>query len=272
MSVNRRSLAALLFGALLVVAIGTNAFAQSTWDQIQERNSIRLGVASSDPWYFQDPLTNQWDGLGVRLGQALAEDLGVALELVETSYGNAPAALQSGRIDVMFVLDATEERKQTVDFIEGPLFRYSLAVLHHDSLVVETWDDVDNPDLNVGVTLGTSIDTRLTELLNEANLSRYPSNDETVASFQSGRSDVVSMFAPALTALQLRVGIGTITEPEPKIVAETSAGYPREADSEWGTYLTETLGQFYENGTTARLYREYLESRGIDPDSVPGLQ
>src|SRR5690554_1327432 len=139
--------------ATLLLAVAATGLAQSTWDGIQQRGSIRLGVASSDPWYFQDPLTGQWDGLGVRLGRALADDLGVELELVETSYGNAPAALQAGRIDVMFVLDATEERKQTVDFIEGPLFRYSLAVLHHDSLVVETWDDVDNPDLNVGVTL-----------------------------------------------------------------------------------------------------------------------
>lgn len=267
----RRNLVAAVLSFLLIAAAGS-AYAQTTWDEVHERGSIRLGVASSDPWYFQDPLSGNWDGLGVRLGQALADDLGVSLELVETSYGNAPAALQSGRIDVMFVLDATEERRQTVDFIDGPLFRYSLAVLHHDGFSAATWDDLNRSDVNLGVTLGTSIDTRLTELLTEASISRYPSNDETVASFQSGRSDVVSMFAPALTALQLRVGIGTISEPEPKIVAETSAGYPREVDSQWGAYLTETLGGFYADGTTARLYQEYLESRGIDPSSVPGLQ
>lgn len=258
--------------ATLLLAVAATGLAQSAWDGIQQRGSIRLGVASSDPWYFQDPLTGQWDGLGVRLGRALADDLGVELELVETSYGNAPAALQAGRIDVMFVLDATEERRQTVDFIDGPLFSYALAVLHREDFDASSWEGLDDPSVNLGVTLGTSIDTRLTQELPNANISRYPSNDETVASFQSGRSDVVSMFAPALTMLQMRVGTGVITVPEPAFVSETSAGFPREEDTRWGDYLNETLGRFYEDGTTARLYEEYLRDRGIDPSRVPGLQ
>lgn len=265
-----RSIVIALFLGLL--AVGSFATAQqSTWDAIMERGSIRLGAASSDPWYFKDPLTNEWDGLGVRLGEALAEDLGVELEIVETSYGNAVAAMQADRIDVMFVLDATPERAESIDFIDGPLFMYSLAVLHDEDFEVTSWDDLDSPDVSIGVTLGTSIDARLTEQLPNASIGRYPSNDETVASFQSGRSDAVAIFAPALTMMQLRIGRGVITLPEPVQSNATSAGFRREEDSRWRDYLNETLSEYYTSGKTQELYEAYLESRGVDPTTVPGL-
>lgn len=263
----------LMLSLVLLFGVGSLAAAQedSTWDAIQERGSIRLGVAPSDPWYFKDPMTNEWDGLGVRLGQALADDLGVDLELVETTYGNAASALQADRIDVMFVLDATPERAESIDFLDAPLFYYSLAVLHDDSTEVTTWDNLNDSDINLGVTLGTSIDSYLTDRLPDASISRYPSNDETVASFQSGRSDVVSMFAPALTMLQQRVGRGVITLPEPVQANPTSAGFRREEDSRWRDYLNETLSGYYESGRTQELYEQYLDSRGIDPTTVPAI-
>ena len=128
-----------------------------------------------------------------------------------------------------------------------------------------------DPGTDLGVTLGTSIDSYVTERLPNANISRYPSNDETVASFQSGRSSVVSMFAPALTMLQQRVGRGVITLPEPVQANPTSAGFRREEDSRWRDYLSETLSGYYEAGKTQELYEQYLESRGIDPTTVPSI-
>lgn len=262
---------ALVLTSLLAWATFATAQNTSTWDAIQERGTLRLGVASSDPWYFNDPMTGEWSGLGVLLGQALADDLGVELETVETSYGNAASALQADRIDIMFVLDKTPERAESIDFLDDPLFYYSLAVLHDEGTDASTWEALNDPSINMGVTLGTSIDSFVTEQLPNANISRYPSNDETVASFQSGRSNVVSMFAPALTMLQLRVGRGVITLPEPVRAVPTSAGFRREEDSRWRDYLNETLSEYYTSGKVQELYEQYLESRGIDPSTVPSL-
>lgn len=270
MSISRHLAILVSILALALFSLAT-AQEQSTWEAIEERGSLRLGVASADPWYFNDPITGEWDGLGVRLGDELASDLGVELEIVETSWANAVAAMQSDRIDIMFVLDATPERAESIEFLDEHLFTYSLAVLHGDGVDASTWEALNDPGVNVGVTLGTSIDRFVTERLAEAEISRYPSNDETVASFQSGRSDVVSMFAPALTMMQLRVGSGTISLPEPVEMVETNAGFRREEDSRWQDYLNETLPELRDSGRIQELYEEYLESRGIDPSSVPAL-
>ena len=55
------------------------------------------------------------------MGKAMAQTLGVKFEPVEVTWGNAIAALQGNKIDIMFMLDATSERKQAADFPEAPL-------------------------------------------------------------------------------------------------------------------------------------------------------
>jgi polar amino acid transport system substrate-binding protein len=101
----------------------------STWDAIKKRGSIRLGVIPSEPWYYKDPSSNEWSGLGVALGKQIADEMGVKLDMVETTWGNAVAALQANQIDVLFVLDATPKRALAIDFIFSPLLYYALSVL-----------------------------------------------------------------------------------------------------------------------------------------------
>ena len=50
--------------------------AQSTWDAIQERGTLRIGVTQAPPWFTKDISSGEWTGgLGVTLGQKMAEAL-----------------------------------------------------------------------------------------------------------------------------------------------------------------------------------------------------
>ena len=76
---------------------------QSTWNAIQERGSLRVGATQAPPWYLKDPQSSASSGLGIAVGRAMAETLGVDLEVVEITWANANsenvAAFQSGRAD-----------------------------------------------------------------------------------------------------------------------------------------------------------------------------
>ncbi|MEJ2665770.1 MAG: transporter substrate-binding domain-containing protein [Deinococcales bacterium] len=259
-------------GTALLVLIAAPALAQqSTWQEIQQSQTLKLGVTQSPPWSQQDPQTGKWTGLSVALGQQIAKAMGVKLKLVPVTWSTAVAALKSSKIDTMFVLDPTPERAMSVNFTLTPMFYYGLAVLHGNSIQATTWADLNKPSINIGVTLGTSIDRFVTAELPNAHISRYPNNDDTVASFQSGRSNVVAMFAPALTMLQRKVGTGQITVPRPAHFSATAAGVRREADPTWLNFLTTTLEYYYNSGETEKLYDQYLKAQGIDPSTVPGL-
>ncbi|MBM3598776.1 MAG: transporter substrate-binding domain-containing protein [Alphaproteobacteria bacterium] len=256
---------------LLVAATPAAAQEKSTWAAIKERGSFRVGATQAEPWYFKDPRSNEWGGFSMHVARAIGKAMNVKVDVVETTWGNAIAALQANQIDLMFVLDATPERAMAVDFIMTPLLYYAMAVLHKDALKVELWEDLNKPGVNVATTLGTVMDTHVTTKLPKATINRFPNNDEVVASFQSGRSDVAVLFHPPLIALQKKVGMGKITLPKPVRASVSSVAVRREADTTWRDYLTHAVRYYYETGQLQAWYEEFLASRDINPKSVPPI-
>ena len=209
--------------------------------------------------------------MGVQMGQAMAEDLGVTFEPVETTWANSVAAIQAGQIDLMFVLDATEERKKAIDFPEHPLFYYAMGALIQDGMEITDWQDLNVEGTTVGVTLGTSVDRFLTETLPNAKIERFASNDEAVAGFASGRVDAVSQFHPALIVQVSRIGTGSVVLPRPIHAVPTSVGLPNAADSSFKDWVNEFITKTYESGKTTEIFEAYISTKGIDPAAVPGL-
>jgi len=265
-----RIIVALALGA---VAAGTALGQQptSTWQQIKQRGELRIGVTPGEPWYFKDPGTGQWSGIGYRMGQQVAKDLGVKLVPVETTWGNAVAAIQANQIDVMFVLDATEERKKAVDFPDAPFFWYAEGVLVRDGLQAKSWSDLDREDLKIAVTLGTAPDRDLTKRLTKVKIERYQNMDEAIAAFYSGRVDGAAFYHPALVMQQARVKKGQVVIPQPVVALATSAGIRREDDKTFRDFLDKEFDKYYKSGETQKFYEEFLAFRNIDPKNAPPI-
>lgn len=272
------ALSRLLCAAVIAIAatlgLGAPAQAQdgSTWDAIQERGTLRIGVTQAPPWYFNNPATGEWSGLGVSIGASMADTLGVELEPVEVTWGTAVSALQANQIDIMFVLDATPARAMAIDFPAQPLLYYALAVLADDDLDITSWSDLNSPDVSIAVTQGTTMDSYVTDRLSEANILRFPSNGESVAAFQSRRVNAVSLFHPPLIAMRERIGRGQIVLPEPIRQSASSAGVRREADTRWRDWVNTAIAYYYTTGQTQVWYEDFLTEFGVDPDSVPAIR
>ena len=262
------TLFALALGALAVSGI---AAAQSTMQQIKQKGELRIGVTPGEPWFFKDPGSGAWSGIGYAMGQQVAKDLGVKLVPVETTWGNSIAAIQANQIDVMFVLDATDERKKAVDFPDAPFFWYAQGVLLKDGMKVKSWADLDREDVKIAVTLGTAPDRELTKRLPKAKIERFQNMDEAIAAFYSGRVDGASFYHPALVMQQARVKKGSIVIPEPVVALATSAGIRREDDKQFRDFLSSEFDKYYKNGQTQKFYEEFLKSRNIDPAKAPPI-
>jgi polar amino acid transport system substrate-binding protein len=276
---NRRTVFGMgALGAALVatVGIGRAALAQDaqkdTLQRIRDRGELRVGVAPGEPWFYKDQRSNEWHGIGWGVAVALAKDLGVKPVPVETTWGNAVAGLQADQFDVMFVLDATPQRALAVDFPTQPMFYYAQGVLVRDGLTVSMWEDLNKPDVRVGVVLGTAPDRDVTARLPNAKIERFPNADETAAAFQAGRIDVISLFHPALVMLQSRVKKGSVVLPQPIRESATSAGVRRDVDKAWRDWLGLALGYLYTTGATQKIYEDYLKFRGIDATKAPPIQ
>ena len=120
--------------AATLVASRASAQTASTWDRIRGKKELRIGVTSGEPWFYKDPASGAWSGIGYAAGAAIAKDLDVTLTPVETTWANAVAGLQADQFDVMFVLDATPQRALSLDFPVQPFFYYAQGVLVRDGL------------------------------------------------------------------------------------------------------------------------------------------
>lgn len=254
-----------------VLQIARPAFAAASLDAVKKLGKLRVGVTAADPWFAKDPISGEWDGVCIQIGKKMADELGVAFEPVETTWGNSVAAIQADQIDVMFVLDPTEARKKAIDFPEAPLFYYAMGVLVKEGAEIKTWEDLNKPDMRVGVTLGTNIDMTLTEKLSKAKIERFANNDEAIAAFAANRVDVVSQFHPALIMQYSRLKMGKVVLPEQVFAIPTSVGLVKSNDSSFREWVSDFIGKLYSSGETARFFEEYLSSKGIDPKTVPGL-
>jgi polar amino acid transport system substrate-binding protein len=252
--------------------LSTSLFAQaatSTMEQIKQTKQLRIGVAPGDPWYFKDPASGEWSGVGVMVGQQIAKDLGVKLVPVETTYGNAIAGLQANQMDVMFVLDATEERKKALDFPSNPLLWYKQGVLIKQGINAKTWDDLNNPNIRLGVSLGSATDRDVTKRLPNAHIERFANTDEAVAAFQANRVDGIAFYHPALVIAYSHIHKGTVVVPTPVVALPTSAGIRKEQDPAFREFLNKEFAKYYGDGTVQKMYAEYLKTKNIDSRQVP---
>jgi|TARA_R110001583_G_scaffold195355_2_gene372144 polar amino acid transport system substrate-binding protein len=250
----------------------TQAADTSTWEEIKSRGDIRIGVTQSPPWFYKDPATQEWTGLGASIGKKMAEELGVEFKPVEVTWGTAIAALQANKIDTMFVLDATPARALTVDFPPHALLYYALAVLADDDLEITNWEDLNKSDIKIAVTQGTTMDSYVTKHLPNAIILRFPSNGESIAAFQSRRVQAVSLFSPPLIAMRKKLGRGQIVLPEPIRATASSAAVRKEADKTFRDWINTAITYYYETGQTQVWYEEFLTSFGVDPSKVPSVR
>ncbi len=68
------------------------------------------------------------------------------LPFVETTWANAPAALDANQFDVMFVLDPTPVRALAIDFPFAPVLYYALGYMTKETSHDASWAALDRPD------------------------------------------------------------------------------------------------------------------------------
>ncbi len=275
--VNRRTFAAAaITGAGLISTKA--AFAQrdsavagaSTWDAILKRGVLRVGGPLGEPYYYRDITSgktgdDQWIGIGPSLGRLIAEAMGVKVTFVETSSATAPAGLQADQFDVVFAFDMTPKRALAIDFLPTQWFWYPLGVLVRDGVKVVKWQDLNRPDIRIGVNLGATSDTFATKNLSKAQISRFGKADENIAAFQAGRTDAVMLVATGtdLYARTLKKGVSIV--PKPTIWFAANSGIRLEKDTRWRDYLTLCAQYYYNTGTITEIYHDFVRQRGLNP-------
>lgn len=279
----RLSRAVLVGASALLTCVASQALAQteqSTWQRIMDTKTLRVGLGVVEPYGFRDTTNSDAPG-GVKIGdetwrgivpvasKAIAEAMGVKLQLVETTYANAVAGLQAGQYDVFFPLDATPRRAMAVDFLPTPLLWYPMTVLTRVDLDDSvTWDVLNDPKYRIATVLGAQTDIFATAYTPKARITRYQDSEQQLAAVQSGRVDMAIMLSTVSMVAHNKIKMGKIAFPKPEKPFAAGVAIRREADPRWRNYLTTVVQYFYNTGEIQTNFDQFVAFRGIDPKDV----
>lgn len=243
----RRDLAGLIgAGAVAATALSLSsrgASAQSgtqnTFDRILANKKLRLGaVAAGAPWFMKDQATGKWAGQFYDIGSALASDMDVQLELVETTWGNAVLDLQADKIDIMFGLNPTPKRAMAIDF-SNTVYDSALVVIARPGFEPKTWLELNDPKVKISVDVGSAHDQVASRLCPKAQIVRFKSIDEATLALRSGRVDAQCIFwMGGVRAVKRDSGLGKVIVPQPLFGSTSNAGFRREADKTWRDFVS----------------------------------
>lgn len=164
------------------------------------RVAVAVGPAGSALWATEDPATGRPRGVTVDLGTALAERLGVPLELViYGSSGEIIAAAESGAWDVSFTpVDA--ERKTKVDFGTNYFLGESTCLVPAGSPFGRV-DEIDRPEIRIVGVENTATIRSLRRAMKQAQTIGTQGLQEALDMLRSGKADAIALGRESLQSL-----------------------------------------------------------------------
>ncbi len=204
--------ASIIIVIIIVAALAYYSMAQggkeeeSDVEKIKKRGKLIVGTSADfPPFEFVDEKTNGIVGFDIDIAKAIAEKLGVQLEVKDIKFDALIPALQNGEIDMIIAgMTITEERAKVVDFSE-PYFEADQAVLvKADNEEIKSADDLAGK--KIGVQSGTTgelwVDENLVKAgkVSEDNVKRYNKFIEAILALKKGDVDAVVIDKPVAEA------------------------------------------------------------------------
>lgn len=179
----------------LVVTIVAAAAHADLLDDIRAAKKIRVAIDLGVPPYGMTDGQMKATGSDVETARLLARDLGVDLEIVQTTGANRIPFLQTGKADIVISsLSVTPERAQVIDF-SVPYAQILSVIAGPKAVAIKGFEDLAGK--RVASTRGTTNDRLLTEGAKDAQVVRYDDDATLITAVTSGQVDIVAT-SPAL--------------------------------------------------------------------------
>lgn len=207
---------------------------------------------------YRDPATQRLSGLDIDLSAAFAQDLGVKLQLVDSSFARLIDDLLAERCDVaMFGVGMLPQRMEKLRFSQPYLKSDIYGIALQGSQKIRGWDDIDKPGVRVAVLAGTFMEPVMSAALKQAQLVpiKPPLTRET--ELEAGRIDVFMTDYPYSRSVLGSSDAFKLIRP-PRSFFELPYAYAvKPGDAEWARQVDEFVGRIKRDGRLAAAARAH---------------
>ena len=189
-------LSMVLAGSMLLTGCGGSKTADSSSDAQDSTTStsadggtLRMGTNATFPPYEFVGDDGNVQGIDADIAAAIADKLGMKLEITDMEFDSLIPALQSDTIDVALAgMTVTPDRQENVDFSDS----YAKGV---QVIIVKDGSDIASPDdlegKSIGVQTGTTGDIYCTVDYGQENVKQFNNGPLAVAALVNGQIDCV---------------------------------------------------------------------------------
>jgi polar amino acid transport system substrate-binding protein len=233
-------------------------------DDIKKAGVLRVATFDSNaPFGFVDPKTNQIVGLDVDYAKAIADKLGVKLEIQPTNPANRVAFLKSKKVDLVFAnFTITDERRKEVDF-STPYFASGTQFIAKKG-VLKTPAQLNS--LRIGADKGTTNEQQVRAQFPQATIVAYDDTPFAFAALRTGNVQAITQDGPKLVALLANVPDRDKYEIPAFTISNDyeGVGAPKDEPRLLG-FVDDTLKGLEANGTAAHIYDHWFGPKSPAP-------
>ena len=172
----------------------SNSAAQNALEKIKANGKLVIGTSADYPPYeFHATIDGKDEikGFDIDIAQAVADDLGVELEIKDMDFDGLLVALQGDKVDMVFAgMTPTDERKKNADFSDiyyTATHRFILRSGEEGS--VKSFDDLKGK--KIGVQKGSIQEGIAKENFDEANIKSLAKVTDLVLDLKNNKVDAI---------------------------------------------------------------------------------
>lgn len=249
----------LLAACTKVATPGQDASSSSTLQAVLQRGTLRVGdCLTFAPFGFYNK-DGQPDGYDVDLAKELAKEMGVKLEVVNTTSANRIPNLQTGKVDVVFCnFTRNLERAKEISFT-SPYVVASEALLVRKNSGIQSVKDMANR--TIATVKGSTNGDEVRALNMPIKIQEYDSSQAAILAVKQGQADAMIEDNNFL-AYQASLDSNLSVTNEALVPLEYNAFGVKAGDQTWLNYLNLFLFNINASKQNAQLYKKWF---GADP-------
>ncbi len=236
----------------------------SSTDQLQtirSRGTLRVGVSIFVPWIMH---SNKGSLIGYEadVARQLAEDLGVNVEFIQTSWTSIIPNLLTDNYDIIISgLSLTPHRALLINFSEP--YSHSASTLIAGRKLAEkltTREQYNNKDITIGVVKDSTGEEVLARELPEAALKPFDSESQAIAALLNGNIHAMMSSTPKTGYLLSRYA-EEVFQPFSKPFSTYAEGFGiRKGDADFLNYLNTWIRYNTQNGWLPERHQFWFET------------
>ncbi len=250
-----KKLLAVLMALTLVLAFAAcTKQPADTGDDAQK--TLIMGTNAAFPPYEFVADDGSFAGIDVEIAQAVAEKLGMKLEIKDMEFNSLISAVQGGSIDIALAgMTVTDERKESVNFSDTYAKGVQVVIVKADSAIA-TVDDLDGK--TIGVQAGTTGDIYCTDDYGQENVKQFNNGALAIQALLNDQVDcVVIDNEPAKAFVAANEGLKIL---DTSYADEDYAAAIAKENTELLDSFNKALAELKADGTIDKIVEKYINA------------